>query len=120
MSDREKLVYVAGPYRAPHNWGIEQNIRRAEELAFRVWEAGYTALCPHANTRFFQHALPDDIWLEGDLEMLRRCDAVVLTPDWQSSSGARAEVAFARNHGIPVYESVEALCQGRELSDAAA
>ena len=120
MSNRGTLVYVAGPFRAPHNWGIEENIRRAERLALDVWAAGYTALCPHCNTRFFQGALPDEIWLEGDLEMLRRCDAVVLTEDWRKSSGARAEVMSAQNHGIPVYESVVALALGQQMKFDAA
>ena len=43
------------------------------------------------------------VWLEGDMELLRRCDAVVLTPDWERSSGARAERQAAYNWSIPVY-----------------
>lgn len=27
-----KVIYVAGPFRAPNSWEIEQNIRRAEAL----------------------------------------------------------------------------------------
>ena len=28
-----KLVYIAGPFRAPTPWQVEQNVRRAESLA---------------------------------------------------------------------------------------
>lgn len=98
-----KLVYVAGPFRGKSAWDIECNIRRAEALALEVWRLGAAALCPHANTRFFQNAAPDEVWLEGDLEMLRRCDAVMLTVDWFKSPGAQREVKEAREKGIPVF-----------------
>ena len=71
-----KLIYVAGPFRAPNSWEMEQNIRRAEALALEVWKLGLPAICPHANTRFYQGAAPDEVWLEGDIEIMRRCDAV--------------------------------------------
>jgi hypothetical protein len=112
-----KVVYVAGPYRAPTPWGIEQNIRRAEALSLEVWKLGAAAICPHANTRYFQHEAPDDIWLKGDLAILEKCDAVLLTPDWRKSEGATVEAHHARNLGIPVFidleELVEFLCQSK-------
>lgn len=104
-----KLIYVAGPFRGANSWEMECNIRRAEALALKVWNSGMAALCPHTNTRFFQGAAPDEVWLAGDIEMLRRCDAVVLTTDWGRSSGARAEVKFALENKIPVFESWEEL-----------
>jgi hypothetical protein len=104
-----KCVYVAGPFRGPSSWDIEQNIRRAEELALCVWKMGAAAVCPHCNTRFFQGAAPDSIWLEGDLEILRRCDAMIMTPDWERSTGARAEHEFAKLHSIPVFYDLKSL-----------
>ena len=111
-----KVVYVAGPFRGPNAWVIEENIRRAERLALDVWRLGYACICPHTNTRFFQGAAPDDVWLNGDLELLKRCDAVVLTEDWGRSSGARAEVDVARSLGIPVFNTIEELALWPEES----
>ena len=102
-----KVVYVAGPFRGPNSWEIEQNIRRAEALSLEVWRAGAAALCPHTNTRFFQGAADDSVWLDGDLELLARCDAILMTPDWQRSSGARAEYDFAKARGIPVFYGID-------------
>lgn len=101
-----KLIYVAGPFRGPSAWDIECNIRRAETLALEVWRLGAAAICPHANTRYFKNAAPDEVWLKGDLEMLRRCDAVIVTEDWQESSGATAEVREAIALSIPVFPSL--------------
>lgn len=102
-----KVVYIAGPFRSNSAWGVEQNIRRAEETALRVWLSGAAAICPHANTRFYSGVADDELWLKGDIAILSRCDAVVLVPGWESSSGAMDERAFAERHNIPVFETVE-------------
>lgn len=107
-----KIVYVAGPFRGPNHWEVENNIRRAETLALEVWRAGYAALCPHCNTRFFDGAADDSIWLQGDLAMLNRCDAMITTADWERSKGASAEVEFALVNSIPVFHSLDSLIKG--------
>ncbi len=54
---------------------------RALDVEELFWDGGDIvgmALCPHKNTAGFG-GLPgcsDDMWLQGDLELLRRCDAV--------------------------------------------
>ena len=108
------LVYVAGPFRpkVEHDcYEMEENIRRAEGLALKVWLEDAAAICPHANTRFFQGAAnaSDAVWLDGDLEMLYRCDAILMTPDWETSSGAREEKAEAERWDIPVFYSIDQL-----------
>ena len=105
---RMPVIYIAGPFRGPDYYAIKRNIDRAEALALRVWQTERAvALCPHLNTAHFQNAAPDEVWLEGDLELLRRCDAVLLTDNWRESAGACVEVGFAREHGVPVFETFE-------------
>lgn len=104
-----KVVYIAGPFRARNAWEIEQNIRRAEALALMVWQLGCACICPHTNTRFFQGAAADDVWLAGDLEILRRCDAVLLAPGWADSAGTLAEMTEAAAMRIPMFYTVDAL-----------
>src|SRR5579863_518393 len=101
-----KVVYIAGPFRGPNHWVVENNIRRAETLALEVWRLGAAVICPHTNTRFFDGAADDAIWLEGDTELLRRSDALMLTSDWNKSSGASAERQTAIDAGIPVFDSL--------------
>lgn len=98
------VLYVAGKFRGANAWEIEQNIRRAEELALKLWKAGFAVICPQTNTRFFQGAAPDHVWLDGDLEILRRCDAVVCVDNWKESQGAQMEVKMAREWGKKVIE----------------
>jgi hypothetical protein len=99
-----RIAYVAGPYRSPIGpHGILANIMRARDIAVELWKQGYAVICPHANTFMMDGAAPDDVWLKGDLEIMRRCDLMVLVPGWEKSSGTRAEVADAVEHRIPVY-----------------
>lgn len=110
-----KLVYIAGPFRGPNAWAVEQNIRRAEALALEVWKLGASVICPHTNTRFFDGALEDRVFLDGDLEMLKRCDAVLMTPDFLQSRGACAEREFATERNIRVFYDLPALAQWLEF-----
>ena len=99
-----KLIYIAGPYRDSRGeWFVRQNIRNAEKAAEFVWQHGGVAICPHKNTAGFGGlpGCPDEIWLEGDLEILRRCDAVWLVEGWQDSTGARNEHEEAARRSIP-------------------
>lgn len=112
-----RLIYIAGPYRSTNPdgksnaWGVQQNVMRAMAQALEVWRRGHAAICPHSNTMFFQDAdgCVDAVWLDGDLEILRRCDAVLTVDGWQRSKGATAEVELARKWGKPVLETVDEL-----------
>lgn len=101
-----KVIYVAGPYRADTERGVLENIRRAEAVAIEVWQSGHVALTPHLNTRFFGGICPDSVWLEGALELLRRCDGMILVPRWKKSSGTLAEIEEANRLGIRVVHNV--------------
>jgi nucleoside 2-deoxyribosyltransferase len=103
------IVYVAGPYRAQTAWEIECNIHDARNVGAEVAKAGCMPLIPHANTAHFDGLQPDAFWLEGTLELLRRCDAVVLVEGWEKSSGTRAEMAEAHKQNLPVFLCVDDL-----------
>ncbi len=97
---KQQVVYVAGPFRADSHWEIEGNIRRAEEYALLLWLEGYAVICPHANTRFYQDVAPDETWLDGDLEIVSRCDIIAMVLGWEKSSGSREELKKARECGL--------------------
>lgn len=109
-----KLVYVAGPYRGPTPHAVQLNIECARRVGVLVAKAGLMPVIPHANTGGLEFVAPDigdEFWLEGTLEMMRRCDAVVLCPGWEQSAGTRAEVAEADRLGIPVFQTVTRLIE---------
>jgi hypothetical protein len=98
-----KIIYIAGKYRGPTPWAVEQNIRAAEEVAAKVIEAGHMPLCTHKNTAHMEGLADDAFFLAGTMELLPRCDAVLCVSNWRVSVGARAEVEEARRLGVPVF-----------------
>lgn len=103
-----RVVYIAGKCTSANTWETEKNIRRAENLAFAVAEAGAMPVTPHSITRFF-HGTLTLFWYAGTLELMRRCDAIILVPGWETSEGATTEVEQARNRAMPVFERVDEL-----------
>ena len=107
-----KVVYIAGPYRGRSRAEVELNIQVARKVGVMAARAGWSPLIPHANTGHLDEVAPDlseEFWLEATLELMRRCDAVLLCPGWQVSTGTRAEIREAKALGLPVYESLDQL-----------
>lgn len=98
-----KLIYVAGKYRAKSEWELVNNIRHAEEVSLDLWRSGWVVITPHKNTQNFQGALPDSVWLNGCLEILKRCDAIFMMKGFRQSLGAMEEYKLAEEMGIPIY-----------------
>lgn len=101
------IVYIAGPYSPTFDKTTEQNIKAAGEMAKLCWMNGLTAICPQMNTAHFDGVADAETFYIGDLEILERCDALILMPNWEESFGARMEKIYARKIGIPIYHSVE-------------
>ncbi len=97
-------VYVAGPYRANNIIKQIMNICRARKYARILWRKRIVALCPHSNSAFFDDI--DDIILPGCIELMLRCDAVLVIPKSDKSSGVRAEISAAKHANMPVYTDI--------------
>ena len=98
------VVYIAGKYRDTHERLVAKNVYVANSVAFQLWEMGYAGICPHTNTdRFQSPELSSTHILEGYLEIVKRCDCVVMLPNWNQSEGAKAEFELAIHLGLPVY-----------------
>ena len=93
---------MSGPYRATSEWQLERHIQAARDAALRLWVDGWAVITPHMNTAHLGGACPDDVWLSGYLEIMRRCDAVYMLENWQQSRGARAELDEATRLDMPV------------------
>lgn len=103
-----KLCYVAGPYRDKRGaYFVKKNIRAAEEVAVQLWRNGFAVICPHKNTEFFDGVVGDQELLDGDIEIIKRCDFVVMVEGWARSEGASWERYNAIKEGKKVYLSVE-------------
>jgi nucleoside 2-deoxyribosyltransferase len=105
-----KLVYVAGPLFGPNDWEIRRHIHRAAALGYEVAKLGAYPVIPHTNTgSVFVGTMTPEFWYAGTLELLRRCDAVILVTGWEDSKGSTAEFAEARRLNLPVFSFVHEL-----------
>lgn len=111
------LIYIAGPYRGPDRVAITCNIANAREIAIQAAALGWFPVCPHMNTAHLEEELdhPDDFWLAGTMLLMEKCAAVVLVPGWQNSTGTLAEVARAKQLGIPVFTNHKFLPEAGEF-----
>ena len=92
-----EVAFIAGKYRAKTIHEIVRNIRAAEKIALKYWGLGYTVICPHKNSGLLDGALPDEVWLAGGLELLRRSDTIIMSPKWEESPGSMEELKLAAN-----------------------
>lgn len=112
-------IYVAGRYRGPTRDAIELNIQAARHIGRLCLEKGWYPQIPCNNTNHFEHLLPDvddQVYIEGTLEMMRRCDAVVLIPGWRQSKGAVGEVQEAIRLGMPIFYTIDNLPNAKEFT----
>lgn len=95
-----RVAYIAGPLTA-HIWfDSVRNVIRAAHVARKYYLMGYAVHCPHLNTAFhwfLRGPMPSySDYLNGDMAILRRCDAVVMMHNWQKSPGACREWELAK------------------------
>jgi len=104
------LIYVSGPYTDENARMVTRNILRARREGIRIMKRGYAVIVPHLNCAGFERAgLLYETILSGDIDIIARCDAVYMMPNWQKSKGARIEQAFATSMGLPIYYSIDDL-----------
>jgi hypothetical protein len=99
------FIYVAGPYT---KGDVAVNVKNAIMMGNNLRALGLTPFIPHL-THFWHLIQEHDIeyWYRYDMEWLEKCDAVFRLAG--ESKGADAEVARARELGLPVFVSVMSL-----------
>ena len=95
------LIYVAGAYAGD----VSANIIKAERVSIALIRNGWHVFTPHKNTAGYEHYedIPKSTWLEDDLNILARCDAMYVMDNWRISSGTKGEIAAAKELGIPIF-----------------
>lgn len=107
-----KAVYIAGKFRAPDGWQVHQNVIAAERAAREIIRMGALPLVPHTLGEHMQGTESDLFWLNITLEMMRRCDAVLVLPGWETSEGTKGEIKEATRLGMPLFMPTDKLSDG--------
>ena len=100
-----RVIYVSGKYRGD----VDANIEHARQAAIRLWQTGWIVLCPHLNTAHLEviGGCTDDMFLTGDLELLKRCDAIFMLNNYRSSAGGLKELELAKKLGLDIFYEME-------------
>ena len=110
-----KLIYVAGPYSGNGTYSnIEDNIRHAEQVSLKLLQKGWAVITPHKNTahyEFWEDFIGYDHkkWLDMSLEILKRCDAIIVLKGYELSKGTLEEIKFAKEHKILLFYEVNGI-----------
>ena len=108
------LIYIAGPYQ--HKNGREcsqeeilENIQKAEKASIEWILKGWAVFTPHKNNSGYEkyEKIHDELysveWLRRDLELLSRCDAILLLDGWRGSIGSVVEYEFAVKEEMMIF-----------------
>lgn len=107
-----KVVYIAGKFRGANAWEVHKNVQEALKVGFEVAALGAMPLIPHVINLPFDGTLNDQFWLDGAMELLRRCDALMTVSNWTTSTGAKDEIHEAVSKlGIPVFHHLQDLAR---------
>lgn len=114
-----KVLYISGKYRA-QEWNliykillypiwliykyisISINIYKARKVAIKYWKLGYVSICPHMNTAHMDNHCEAQVFLDGDIAILKRCDIIVMMKDWEYSEGAYKERTVAKRYNLEI------------------
>lgn len=112
-----KLLYIAGRYRGISDEQVQLNIETAKYFGMLAIEKGWYPVIPHMNTAHMEAitCAGDSFFIEGTLELMERCDAVLMIPGWEPSVGASGERKRAMDLGMPVYDQTTAPLPPAEL-----
>lgn len=102
------IVYLAVPYSHEDPKVMEDRVKKVNVMAAFLIQNEEIIFSPitHCHTLREYGKLPEtwDFWKNYDLEFLAQCRKLyVLTlPGWKESIGVQAEIAFAKEHHIPI------------------
>ncbi len=104
----KNLIYLGCPYSHPDPAIREVRFHAVNRAAGELLSRGHLVYSPisHSHPIAMENGagLGWETWMELDLEMLRRCDAMVILdlPGWENSTGIEAEMKEAELWKIPI------------------
>lgn len=102
------MIYMVGPITATAERTVEQNVASAVAIYLRLIDAGVCAFCPHLSALVPEaFDIHYEKWLKYDFEIIRRADAVLMLPHWETSSGAKREHEYAKELNKQIFYHVD-------------
>ena len=100
------LIYLASPYAHPSAEVREARLEAARYVCGRMVDQGRIVMSPlvYLGELAQKGVHPPQGWYAFDLQLLARCDELVVLqlPGWEDSKGVLVEIAGAQTKGMPV------------------
>jgi hypothetical protein len=120
-----KRVYIAGLLTPRGIWSVNFaidyliNVKNMIRTGLDVFFAGFVPFIPALDFQLFLalregERITEPMIKRYSKDWLEVCEAVLLTAGWKKSEGTLIEIEFAKEHGIPVFESIEDLKKATE------
>lgn len=104
------LIYIAGALRSDIP-GYISNLHRMIKTGEQVRRSGMSVFIPGLDV--LQGVVMGDMvfedYFQNSFAILPRCDAIFLTPGWETSKGTAREIDLAKSLGIPVFDNINEL-----------
>jgi len=110
-------VYVAGSYSADNVLAVLQNIGRGEKACAELFRLGFAPFCPwHDKSYVIDN--PDvefkiEDFYEYSISWLEVSEIMLVLEGSENSGGVKIETELAKELGIPIFYSIEALVSYR-------
>ena len=99
----DNWIYISGPIT-----GVEDYMDNFSAAEIRLTDKGWRVINPAKMGWILPGDATWDDFMRIDFMLLKGCSTIYMLPNWEKSMGARAEMAFAREHGIQVlYHEIE-------------
>lgn len=104
------LIYLASPFRHADPNVQRRRILIVNHVAAQLFLQGHCVFSPLTHNTPLIDLIDDQVapehWLQFDLRILRCCDQLLVLKleGWDVSRGVQREIAFAREHNIPIEE----------------
>lgn len=93
------LVYVSHPFQ-----GLQENVEEVEEIIHELVEENpeHTFISPIHTFGFMFHTTEYEHGLEMCIQLLDKCDMMIVSGDWGNSVGVNREIDYCFQNKIPV------------------
>ena len=100
------LIYLASPYAHPSPAIREARLEAVRYVCGQMVNEGKIVMSPlvYLGELAYKGVHPPQGWYAFDLQLLARCDELVVLqlPGWEDSRGVLVEIAGAQTKGLPV------------------
>ena len=107
MAKKMKFIYISGPISASARYIEYENCLHARQWAQMVMQCGAAVHCPHlCYLAGLIDILDWETFIAMDIEIIKRCDAILMIGAWQGSSGCIEEYNAAQEAGILIFTTI--------------